>query len=70
MSTFEMVEEMVGGVLVRRGPLLPDMPYTGMPQECTRAQGLVALYALHQITETQLDEVVAQIADPAAFVQG
>lgn len=36
-----------------------------VPEECTPAQGLVALFALRQITETQLDAAVAQIADPA-----
>jgi hypothetical protein len=65
MSAPEMVEEWIGGVLVRRGPEIDPAPNTGVPQECTPAQGLVALYVLQQITEAQLDAAVAQIADPA-----
>ena len=34
------------------------------PQTCTPAQGLVALYALHGITEQQINDAIAAIPDP------
>lgn len=34
------------------------------PQQCTPAQGLVALYALKQITEDHVLEAISQIPDP------
>jgi len=39
---------------------------TVTPQECTPAQGLVALYALKSITEQDVHDAIASIADPAA----
>ena len=35
-----------------------------MPQVCTPAQGLVALYALQAITEDNVLSAIAQIPDP------
>ena len=45
-----------GGALV-----LPDPP---APTSCTPAQGLIALYALKQITEQDILDAIAQIPDP------
>ena len=45
-----------GGALV-----LPAPP---PPTSCTPSQGLVALYALHGITEQQINDAIAAIPDP------
>jgi hypothetical protein len=37
-----------------------------LPQACTPAQGLVALFALKQITEEDVLAAISQIADPVA----
>ena len=48
----------------RLAPLQPDPPATPAPASCTPAQGLIALYALKQITEQQITDAIAGIADP------
>lgn len=35
-----------------------------VPQSCTPAQGLIALFALHSITEDQISSAIASISDP------
>lgn len=42
----------------------PTAPVAKAPKTCTPAQGLVALYALKQITEDHVLEAIAQIPDP------
>lgn len=42
----------------------PDSPATPAPASCTPAQGLIALYVLKAITEQQITDAIAGIADP------
>ena len=42
----------------------PPAPVEPMPRYCTPAQGLVALYALKQLTEQDILDAIAQITDP------
>lgn len=42
----------------------PSLPEPLAPRSCTPAQGLVALYALKQLTEQSILDAIAQITDP------
>lgn len=42
----------------------PAAPAPGVPSTCTPAQGLVALFALKNITEDKVLAAIAQIPDP------
>lgn len=54
-----------GVVYVERGirHLTPEELRANMPQSCTPAQGLVALFAVKNITEDQLLQAIEQIPD-------
>ena len=45
---------------------VPTAPPTSTPTVCSPAQGLVALYALKQITEADVNAAIAAITDPVA----
>lgn len=45
-------------------PAYPAPPAPPTPTSCTPAQGLIALYALKQLTEQDILDVIAQITDP------
>lgn len=45
-------------------PSVPQPDFQASPTTCTPAQGLVALFALKQITEDHVLEAIAQIPDP------
>lgn len=58
-----MIYEEVGGLGVWRWPAAdPAIPV----QSCTPAQGLVALFAIKQITESDVNATIAAITDPVA----
>ncbi len=64
-----MVYEEVGGLVVWRWPLVqdaPTTPTTSTPTVCSPAQGLVALFAIKQITESDVTATIAAIPDPVA----
>lgn len=64
-----MVYEEVGGLVVWRWPLVQDAPTTqtpATPTVCSPAQGLVALFAIKQITESDVNKTIAAITDPVA----
>ena len=44
----------------------PAAPTPATPDTCSPAQGLVALYALKQITEADVNATIAAITDPVA----
>lgn len=44
----------------------PDPVTPQVPQSCSPAQGLVALYAIKQITESDVTAAIAAITDPVA----
>ena len=52
----------LGEYVYENGELLLPAPPT--PTSCTPAQGLIALYAQKQLTEQDILDVIAQIADP------
>ena len=45
---------------------VPTPPTPSTPSVCSPAQGLVALYALKQITEADVNATIAAITDPVA----
>ena len=45
---------------------VPAEPAPATPSVCSPAQGLVALFALKQITEDEVNATIAAITDPAA----
>ena len=45
---------------------VPTAPTTSTPTVCSPAQGLVALFALKQITESDVNTTIAAIPDPVA----
>ena len=45
---------------------VPPPPTPATPTVCSPAQGLVALYALKQITESDVNDAIAAITDPVA----
>ena len=52
----------LGEYVYENGELLLPAPPT--PTNCTPAQGLIALYAQKQLTEQDILDAIAQIADP------
>ena len=52
----------LGEYVYENGELL--LPAPPAPTSCTPAQGLIALYALKQLTEQDILDAVAQITDP------
>ena len=58
------VAHLVDGVVVDMGYQPGYSVGTDAPQQCTPAQGLVALFALKQITEDHVLDAIAQIPDP------
>lgn len=61
-----LIEENIGGVVVRQGPLFEAQWLTTTVQVCSPAQGLVALFAIKQITESDVTATIAAITDPVA----
>lgn len=47
-----------------RKVLVPSLPAHSEHTSCTPAQGLIALYAIKQLTEQDILHAIAQIADP------
>ena len=45
---------------------VPTTPTPATPTVCSPAQGLVALFAIKQITESDVNATIAAIADPVA----
>ena len=45
---------------------VPTAPTPATPSVCSPAQGLVALYAIKQITEADVNATIAAITDPVA----
>ena len=45
---------------------VPTPPTPATPTVCSPAQGLVALFAIKQITEDDVNDAIAAIADPVA----
>ena len=45
---------------------VPTTPTTSTPTVCSPAQGLVALFAIKQITESDVNTTIAAITDPVA----
>ena len=45
---------------------VPTPPTTATPTVCSPAQGLVALFAIKQITESDVNATIAAITDPVA----
>ena len=52
----------LGEYVYENGELL--LPAPPLPTSCTPSQGLIALYALKQITEQDILDAIAQIPDP------
>ena len=52
----------LGEYVYENGELL--LPAPPLPTSCTPAQGLIALYALKQLTEQDILDAIAQIPDP------
>ena len=62
----KMIERNIHGAIVREWPLIePQGPNLPM-QVCSPAQGLVALFAIKQITEDDVNATIAAITDPVA----
>ena len=60
----QMIERNIHGAIVREWPLIePQGPNLPM-QVCSPAQGLVALFAIKQITESDVNTTIAAITDP------
>lgn len=51
-------------IVLPEAPPLPELPTPTVPQICTPAQGLVALFAVKGITEDDVHQAIAQIPDP------
>ena len=60
-----MITEQYGGLFVIRGEEM-QFPVTTPQQTCSPAQGLVALFAVKQITESDVNATIAAITDPVA----
>ena len=58
-----MITEQYGGLFVIRGEEM-QFPVTTPQQTCSPAQGLVALFAIKQITEADVNATIAAITDP------
>ena len=60
-----MITEQYGGLTVIRGEEM-QFPVITPQQACSPAQGLVALFAIKQITESDVNATIAAITDPVA----
>ena len=60
-----MITEQYGGLFVIRGEEI-QFPVITPQQACSPAQGLVALFAIKQITEDDVNATIAAITDPVA----
>ncbi len=60
-----MITEQYGGLFVIRGEEI-QFPVITPQQTCSPAQGLVALFAIKQITEDDVNTTIAAITDPVA----
>ncbi len=60
-----MITEQYGGLFVIRGEEI-QFPVITPQQTCSPAQGLVALFAVKQITESDVNTTIAAIPDPVA----
>ena len=58
-----MITEQYGGLTVIRGEEI-QFPVITPQQACSPAQGLVALFAIKQITESDVNATIAAITDP------
>ena len=60
-----LVETVVDGLIIQHLPHADPSPAEPVgPSVCSPAQGLVALYALKQITEADVNATIAAITDP------
>ena len=64
-ATPEFMEQAYPGVEYTAEPSAPAQTSAPSPQVCTPAQGLVALFALKQITDDDIKAAIANIPDPA-----
>lgn len=51
-------------LILSERPLLPEPLPPPVPQQCSPAQGLVALFAVRGITENDIRQIIDQIPDP------
>ena len=62
-----LVETVVDGLIIRHLPHAAPSPAEPVgPSVCSPAQGLVALFAIKQITESDVNATIAAITDPVA----
>lgn len=62
----QMIERNIHGAIVREWPSI-EPQWSNLPmQVCSPAQGLVALFAIKQITESDVNATIAAITDPVA----
>ena len=62
----QMIERNIHGAIVREWPLI-EPQWSNLPMRvCSPAQGLVALFAIKQITEDDVSAAIAAITDPVA----
>ena len=59
----EMIEEVIGGLVVERWPFAVNEPESETPAVCTAAQGERALFDLQGIKSEHVLAAIAQIAD-------
>ena len=58
-----MMEYTIGGLHFAHGPFAVSDPLAQQPPICSPAQGLVALFAIKQITEADVNAAIAGITD-------
>lgn len=61
-----MLEYTIGNLHFVHGPFAVSDPLAQQPIICSPAQGLVALFAIKQITEDDVNATIAAITDPVA----
>ena len=61
-----MLEYTIGNLHFVHGPFAVSDPLAQQPIICSPAQGLVALFAVKQITEADVNAAIAGITDPVA----
>lgn len=61
-----MMEYTIGSLHFAHGPFAVSDPLAQQPIICSPAQGLVALFAVKQITESDVNDAIAAITDPVA----
>ena len=57
-------EAAIGDIYENGAFIKPPAPPAPAPTTCTPAQGLIALYAIKQLTEQSILDAIAQIPDP------